>query len=296
MMNREGAIRLISAWLAGQSARANIELVLREQQTIETEFGWVFFYTSRRFMETGNFSDAIAGNAAVIVDRAVGSLHVTGTAHSTAEYIEEFRRTRAMIGLPTASFVGQPPDDNMVLARLPRDYTNFLQSVNGCVVHGGGLHVRGVSDTPDWHSLQRFWTGEDRLSAMYSAVKTDDVPFAQDCFGDQFLLRSKSVFRLHGETGELEDLALGWRDFFTAAAANPIDFLSLQLLDRFRNEGGSLKPGQLLNVYPPLCTRESASGVSLKPISTRERIRFLAEFAAQISGLTDGAKIQIVVE
>jgi hypothetical protein len=198
-----------------------------------------------------------------------------------------------MVGLPTTSFVGAPPDDSMVLARLPRDYSTFLQSVNGCVVHGGGLHIRGASSKPDWHSLRRYWFGEDRLSDIYSEVEADDVPFAQDCFGDQFLLRAKSVFRLHGETGEIEDLGLGWRDFFTAAAANSTEFLSLQLLDQFKNKGGLLEPGRLISVYPPLCTRESANGVSLKPISATEQIRFLAHFATQIRGLSEGSKIRI---
>jgi hypothetical protein len=296
MVNREEAHRLMSAWLIGQSTRANIVLDLVDEDTIETEFGWVFFYTSRLPKEIGDFSDALAANAPVIVDGAVGSLHVTGTARPTAEYIEEFRRTRAMVGLSTASFVGPPPDDNLVLAMLPRDYTVFLQSINGCVVFDGGLHIRGASDKPDWHSLQRAWLGEDRLSEIYSEVNADDVPFAQDCLGDQFLLRSESVLRLHGETGEVEDLAIGWREFFAAAAANPNEFLSLQLLERFRSDGGSLEPGQLINVYPPLCTAESASGVSLKAIRAPQRIRFLADFAAQIGGLSDGSKIRIIVQ
>jgi hypothetical protein len=296
MVNREEAHHLMSAWLTAQSIRANIVFDLIDQDLIETEFGWVFFYESRRFKETGDFSDRLAGNAPVIVDRAIGSLHVTGTARPTAEYIEEFRRTREMVSLSTASFVGPPPDDNMVLAKLPRDYTDFLQSINGCVVFGGGLHIRGAADKPDWHSLRRAWMGEDRLSEIYSEVSPDDVPFAQDYLGDQFLLRSKSVLRLHGETGEIEDLAVGWREFLSAAAANPKEFLSLQLLERFRGEGGALEPGQLLNVYPPLCTRESANGVSLKAIPASQQIRFLADFASQVGGLLDGSKIRIIVQ
>jgi hypothetical protein len=296
MVNREEAHRLMSAWLIVQSIRANIELDLADQDTIETEFGWVFFYESKRFKETGDFGDSLAGNAPVIVDRAIGSLHVTGTAHPTAEYIEEFRRTRAMVGLSTASFVGPPPDDNIVLAKLPRDYTDFLQSVNGCVVFGGGLHIRGACNKPDWHSLRRAWIGEDSLSQIYSKVSPDDVPFGQDYLGDQFLLRSKSVLRLRGETGEIEDLAVGWREFLTAAAANPNEFLSLQLLERFRSEDGALEPGQLLNVYPPLCTMESANGVSLRAIPASQQIRFLADFASQIGGISDGSKIRIVVQ
>lgn len=296
MVNREEAHRLISAWLIRQSAKGNIELVLLDQQTVETDFGWVFFYTSRRFKETRNFRDALAGNAPMIVDRATGSLHVTGTALATVEYIEEFRCNRAMVGLSTASFVGGTPDDGVVLVKLPRDYRNFLHSINGCVVFGGGLHIRGASTQPDWHSLGRVWMGEDSLSEMYSEVSADYVPFAQDCLGNQFLLRSDSVLKLHGETGEVEDLRIGWREFFTTTAANPNRFLTLQHLDRFKSEGGSLDPGQLLSVYPPLCTTESANGVSLRAIPAMQRIRFLADFAAQIAGLSDGSKIRIIVE
>jgi hypothetical protein len=65
--------------------------------------------------------------------------------------------------------------------------------------------------------------------------------------------------------------------------SDPIEYLSLQPLFQFQNEGGSLQPGQLLSVYPPFCTKESANGVSLKAIPTLERITFLADFAGQIS-------------
>jgi hypothetical protein len=130
---------------------------------------------------------------------------------------------------------------------------------------------------------------------MYPEVNADDVPFAQDCLGDQFLIRAKTVWRLDGETGEIEDLRVSWRDFFSAAAANPKEYLSLQLLEQFATSGGSLQPGQLLSVLPPLFTEESANGVSLKAISALERIQFLADLAAQIRGLSEGPKIRIVV-
>jgi hypothetical protein len=296
MVNSEEARRLFSVWLANTSAKINVALELVEEKTIETEFGWVYFYTSKEFKENGDITHALAGNAPVIVDRATGSLHVTGTARPTAEYIEEFRQRRAMVGLPTASFVGDPPDDNAILAKLPRDYTDFLQSINGCVVFGGGLHIRGASAKPDWHSLRQAWIGDDRLSQMYPGVSADDIPFAQDCLGDQFLLRSESVLRLYGETGEVESLAIGWREFFRTVAANPNEYLSLQLLEQFRIQGGCLEPGQLLSVYPPLCTTEAANGVSLKPIPAVERIRYLADFAAQISSVSNGSKIQMIVK
>jgi hypothetical protein len=65
-----------------------------EEETLEMDFGWVFFYTSRLFRDTGDFKYALAGNAPMIVDRKDGSLHPTGTAHPVEYYIEKFRRRR----------------------------------------------------------------------------------------------------------------------------------------------------------------------------------------------------------
>jgi hypothetical protein len=56
-----------------------------------------------------------------------------------------------------------------------------------------------------------------------------------------------------------------------------------------------LKPGELLSVYPPFCTKESAAGVSLKAISASDRIGFLADFAKQISQLPEGTKVEIKI-
>jgi immunity protein 35 of polymorphic toxin system len=297
MIDRTEATRLALTWLKGKGHETDaIDLCLLEEQTLETEFGWVFFYTSKLFHETGDFKYAVAGNAPMIVDRTLGSLHLTGTARSIEYYIEEFRRQRALIGLSTATFIGQPCDDDSILTKLPRNYLEFLRSVNGCVVFGGGLHIRGVANEPDWHSMRRVWIEDDRLSALYPQVHADDVPFAQDCLGDQFLLRSNSVYRLSGETGEIENLELGWQDFFSAATANPIEFLSLQPLQRFKLDGNSLEPGQLLNVYPPFCTKESANGVSMKAVPALEQIRFLADFSDQIATVANGTKIRMSVK
>jgi hypothetical protein len=45
-------------------------------------------------------------------------------------------------------------------------------------------------------------------------VRPADVPFAEDAFGDQFLLRDGQVLRLGGELGEIAPVADGLEDFF----------------------------------------------------------------------------------
>ena len=73
-------------------------LVILEEETIERPWGWVFFYTSRLWRETGDFRYALAGNAPLIVERDSGRILPTGTALPLEQYIENYERT----GNPTA--------------------------------------------------------------------------------------------------------------------------------------------------------------------------------------------------
>ncbi len=57
----------------------------------EHDFGWVYFYNSKEYAETGDFLCALAGNAPLIVDRDEGKLYVTGTAEPFEHYLREFR-------------------------------------------------------------------------------------------------------------------------------------------------------------------------------------------------------------
>jgi len=71
----------------------NIELVILEDLTQEHDFGWVFFYNSKKYIESGDFRDALAGNAPLIVDRKSGQIHITGIARDIDFYIKNFKET-----------------------------------------------------------------------------------------------------------------------------------------------------------------------------------------------------------
>ncbi len=70
-----------------------LELGLVEEATIEGDFGWVFFYTTRAYLETQDDRYALVGNAPILISRRDGSLHITGTAYPIDFYINNFRRT-----------------------------------------------------------------------------------------------------------------------------------------------------------------------------------------------------------
>jgi hypothetical protein len=196
---------------------------------------------------------------------------------------------------PDLVYSGPEISDPQILEWVPGNYRQLLEQINGCILFSGGLHIRGAVHSPEWHSLRKVWKGEGALHSLFRAVEESDVPFAQDCFGDQFLIRSGVIHKLAAECGEVESLAMDLDIFMERAQENPVEFLALQPLMQFLSEGNELGLGQLLNVYPLFMIKESANGVSLKAISMFEQISFLADFAKQIADVSEGTKVEVKV-
>ena len=95
MITREQAAELVSKQVCGPKEwlPANDEIVLVHSTTIEKSWGWVFFYTSKKWSETQEIQYALAGNAPVIVERNTAKLIETGTAYSAEHYIERYELT-----------------------------------------------------------------------------------------------------------------------------------------------------------------------------------------------------------
>lgn len=198
--------------------------------------------------------------------------------------------------LSNVTFIGPPFEPgSSIVAALPNNLLGLLRQINGFILLEGGLHLRGVCAEPQWHSLASVLTGPQALHTLYPELRETDVPFAQDCVADQYVLRDRVVYKLEAETGTFSSLGLSLPEFLAAAEANPAEFLGMQPLQRYQQDGGALQPGQVLHVYPPFCTQEAASGVSLKAVPFGEAIAFLSAFARQAPGLAPGQQLQVKV-
>ena len=197
------------------------------------------------------------------------------------------------LDLPHLLYSGPALDDPAILARLPAGLAGALRVRNGCVAYLGGLHVRGACRGPAWHSLRHACHGDDALHHLFAEVQPSDVPFAEDAFGDQFLLRERAVVRLHGELGEISDAADSLEAFFAALATDPERVLDYQSLLTFRQSGGELQPGQLLAAFPPFVLQADGSTRELRAVDALEHRRSLAQLARRLHGLPDGAEIKL---
>ena len=66
------------------------ELVILDDGTITKEYGWVFFYQSKKYLETNDYRDCLAGNSPYIVNKYSGELVQTGTARPIDHYLRQY--------------------------------------------------------------------------------------------------------------------------------------------------------------------------------------------------------------
>jgi len=113
MLTKAEARELVTLLYCGGLAGGD-ELVVADEFTIERPWGWLFCRSSRRFLETRDLRDAIAGNAPVLVEKESGRIRPTGT-RPAQFYIDNFERTgdplgaRAPAEIPASRVVALAP-------------------------------------------------------------------------------------------------------------------------------------------------------------------------------------------
>jgi hypothetical protein len=60
--------------------------------TITKPYGWIFFYQSKKFLETKDMRYMLLGNAPFLIDNINGELKVFGTAYSIEQYLKKYEK------------------------------------------------------------------------------------------------------------------------------------------------------------------------------------------------------------
>jgi hypothetical protein len=90
MITKEDAIKMFNDYLANKALGTKLKLVPLIDDTIEFEYGWVFFHQNKAYLETLNVMDKLSGNVPIIINKYDGSLALTGSAHPTKTYLKEY--------------------------------------------------------------------------------------------------------------------------------------------------------------------------------------------------------------
>jgi hypothetical protein len=89
MLSKGQALALVSQALLERCSQENPYVVI-EDKTIENDECWVFFYTSKKHLETKEFRHRLIGNGPIIVDKYSGSIKFLGS----KEYLRYYQRIK----------------------------------------------------------------------------------------------------------------------------------------------------------------------------------------------------------
>ncbi len=85
MISYEEALRKAHEYL--QDSEIPLKIMCQE----EVPEGWIFFFNSLEYAETGNLSAQLAGNGPFLIERSTGEIHTFGTDKPLWKYLEEYR-------------------------------------------------------------------------------------------------------------------------------------------------------------------------------------------------------------
>lgn len=90
MINLAQAQSIAEEYIKSIENKEKYKLLLLLEETIEFEFGWVFFYQSKEYIFTQNIMEALGGNAPIIVNKFDESIEVMGTGEPIQFYIDKY--------------------------------------------------------------------------------------------------------------------------------------------------------------------------------------------------------------
>ncbi len=90
MITYEVAYHIANLTILNISTKHNF--VILEDKTIERDFGWVFFYVTKEYLETMNPKFLVPGTAPVVVHKKDGSVLHLPTSLPPMRAIEEYEK------------------------------------------------------------------------------------------------------------------------------------------------------------------------------------------------------------
>ncbi len=92
MISETDAMALVTAALSEKDIPED-SLVIDEEATIDTDFGWIFFYNSKKFLETKDFQNRVAGNGPIFVNRRDATIKFCGSGTPLDVLLSEYKKT-----------------------------------------------------------------------------------------------------------------------------------------------------------------------------------------------------------
>jgi hypothetical protein len=93
MLTKSDAMVLIHEFLK-KIEEAGSHLAINDSKTIEKPYGWIFFYNSKKFIESGDNRYRLAGNGPLVVDKVTHVITGLASNSSIQDAISEYEKKR----------------------------------------------------------------------------------------------------------------------------------------------------------------------------------------------------------
>jgi hypothetical protein len=94
-MDQDTAKQAVLKYLNAKYPVPGDELVILDERTRATPYGWVFFFNSRRFVETRDVLLALGGNGPIVFERDTAAIVELPSHSPPDEVIRHYEATRA---------------------------------------------------------------------------------------------------------------------------------------------------------------------------------------------------------
>jgi immunity protein 35 of polymorphic toxin system len=92
MISETEAFEIATQFIASMTTTVDGGVAIASAETIRKPYGWIFFYNSRRYLETGDPLEGLGGNGPVVVEQAGGRVHPLPSSSDPSTAITEFEK------------------------------------------------------------------------------------------------------------------------------------------------------------------------------------------------------------
>jgi hypothetical protein len=184
-----------------------------------------------------------------------------------------------------------------LIGTLKEEYFSFLALANGLYAFESALHVFPATQNDEIDSLDvNLWNSDDLWRVDYGSLAENIFFFAEDIFGCQFCVKDNRIHSFDPETADTEELCDSFEDW-ARLVLEDYDFLvGFPVAHDWQEQYGGIPYGKRLLPKVPFVGGGEFKIDNLYLLDAVKGMKARANFAKQISSLSDGEKIQIKIQ
>ena len=204
------------------------------------------------------------------------------------------RRLLEIGGAPFARGIGSSIDVLDHLGEIGISIRDVLAKKNGFFCFESALRFfPSVTVEASWGRAE--WNSPDLWKADYRGLADNIFCFAEDVFGQQFVVRDGKIGTFEVETGDFTIVALSLEEWASMMLLDYNQMTGFSLAHEWQVRHGPLHPRHRLMAKTPFVLGGEFSLANLAALDSLQLMKTLGNLAHQIHALPDGSRIEFKV-